>query len=123
MLTVDHLTKLADQSDFSPCKALKYPAHGWRLVLYVIPALIPEIEVAEEQVPATLNILKSLPELVTGEPSKPNGALIVAINQRESIPDVLNCLVQNHTRVYRIAPQEANLEQVYFTLHDEKEGV
>lgn len=82
-----------------------------------------EIEVAEEQVPATLNVLKGLPELVTGDPSKPNGALIVTINQRESIPDVLNCLVQNHIRVYRIAPQEANLEQVYFTLHDEKEGV
>jgi ABC-2 type transport system ATP-binding protein len=82
-----------------------------------------EIEVAEEQVPATLSILKSLPELVAGDPSKPNGALTVAINQRESIPDVLNCLVQNHIRVYRIAPQEANLEQVYFTLHDEKEGV
>ncbi len=82
-----------------------------------------EIEVAEEQVPATLNVLKSLPELVAGDPSKPNGALVVAINQRESIPDVLNCLVQNHIRVYRIAPQEANLEQVYFNLHDEKEGV
>ena len=82
-----------------------------------------EIEVAEEQVPATLSVLKSLPELVAGEPSKPNGALVVAINQRESIPDVLNCLVHNHIRVYRIAPQEANLEQVYFTLHDEQEGV
>jgi ABC-2 type transport system ATP-binding protein len=81
-----------------------------------------EIEVAEEQVPATLNVLKSLPELVAGDPSKPNGAIVVAINQRESIPDVLNCLLQNHIRVYRIAPQEANLEQVYFNLHDEKEG-
>jgi ABC-2 type transport system ATP-binding protein len=83
-----------------------------------------EIEVSEDQVPATLNVLRrSLPELVVGEPSKPNGALLVTINKRESIPDVLNCLVQNHIRVYRIAPQEVNLEQVYFTLHDEKEGV
>jgi ABC-2 type transport system ATP-binding protein len=82
-----------------------------------------EIEVAEEQVPATLKVLQSLPELVTGEPSNPNGALVVAIKQRESIPEVLNCLVQNHIRVYRIAPQDANLEQVYFTIHDEKEGV
>jgi ABC-2 type transport system ATP-binding protein len=82
-----------------------------------------EIEVSEDQVPVTLNVLRSLPELVVGEPSRPNGALLVAINQRESIPDVLNCLVQNHIRVYRIAPQEVNLEQVYFTLHDEKEGV
>ncbi|MBE0699411.1 MAG: ABC transporter ATP-binding protein [Anaerolineaceae bacterium] len=82
-----------------------------------------EIEVSDDQVPATLNLLRNLPELVVGDPAKPNGALVVAINQRESIPDVLNCLVQNHIRVYRIAPQEANLEQVYFTLHDEKDGV
>jgi ABC-2 type transport system ATP-binding protein len=82
-----------------------------------------EIEVSEDQVPATLNVLKSLPELVAGDPSKPNGALVVSINQRESIPDVLNCLVQNQIRVYRMTPREVNLEQVYFTLHDEKEGV
>ena len=58
-----------------------------------------------------------------GEPAQPNGALVVTINKHESIPDVLACLVQNHVRVYRLAAQEANLEQVYFTLHEEKEGV
>jgi ABC-2 type transport system ATP-binding protein len=113
------------------CDRVAVLEHG-RLVALGTPAeltrqyvrrLDVEIEVAEEQVPATLNVLKGLPELVAGDPLRPNGALIVAINQRESIPDVLNCLVQNHIRVYRIAPQEENLEQVYFTLHDEKEGV
>ena len=82
-----------------------------------------EVEVAEEQIPTTLGVLRSLPQLVLGEPSKPNGALVVTINKRESIPDVLAALVQNAIRVYRLAPQEANLEQVYFTLHEEKEGV
>ena len=82
-----------------------------------------EIEVAEEQTEAALQVLRSLPALVVGEPAKPNGALVVTINQRESIPDVLASMVQNHVRVYRMAPQEANLEQVYFTLHEEKEGV
>jgi ABC-2 type transport system ATP-binding protein len=82
-----------------------------------------EIEVAEEQISTTLGILRSLPDLVLGEPSKPNGSLVVTINQRESIPDVLACLVQNQVRVYSLASQEANLEQVYFTLHEEKEGV
>ena len=82
-----------------------------------------EIEVSEEQVPAALSVLRSLPELVLGEPAQPNGALVVTINRHESIPDVLACLVQNHVRVFRLAAQEANLEQVYFALHEEKEGV
>jgi ABC-2 type transport system ATP-binding protein len=82
-----------------------------------------EIEVAEEQTDAALMVLRSLPELVLGEPNKPNGALVVTINKRESIPDVLHIMQQNQIRVYRLAPQEANLEQVYFTLHEEKEGL
>ena len=82
-----------------------------------------EIEVAEEQTEIALQVLRSLPALVIGEPAKPNGALVVTINKRESIPDVLASMVQNHVRVYRMAPQEANLEQVYFTLHEEQEGV
>jgi ABC-2 type transport system ATP-binding protein len=82
-----------------------------------------EIEVLEEQISTARGVLRSLPEMVLGEPSKPNGALVVTINKHESIPDVLAALVQNHVRVYRMAPQEANLEQVYFTLHEEREGV
>jgi ABC-2 type transport system ATP-binding protein len=82
-----------------------------------------EIEVSEEQIPITMGLLRSMPDLVLGEPMKPNGALVVTINRHESIPVVLACLVQNHVKVFRLAPQEANLEQVYFTLHDEKEGV
>ncbi len=82
-----------------------------------------EIEVPEEQIPTALDILRGLPKLVLGEPAKPNGSLVVTINQHESIPVVLACLVQNQVRVYRVASQEANLEQVYFTLHEEKEGV
>ncbi len=82
-----------------------------------------EIEVAEEQIPTALDVLRSLPRLVLGEPAQPNGHLEVTINKHESIPDVLAALVQNHIRVYRMAAQEANLEQVYFTLHEEMEGV
>ena len=82
-----------------------------------------ELEVAEEQIPTALGVLRSLPELVLGEPAQPNGSLVITINRHESIPEVLACLVQNHIRVYRLAPQETNLEQVYFTLHEEKEGM
>jgi ABC-2 type transport system ATP-binding protein len=82
-----------------------------------------EIEVAEGQTESALKVLRSLPQLVLGEPAQPNGALVVTVNKRESIPDVLASMVQNQVRVYRMAPQEANLEQVYFTLHEEKDGV
>jgi len=113
------------------CGRVAVLEHG-RLVALGTPAeltrqfvrrLDVEIEVSEDQVPVTLDLLRSLPELVLGEPAKPNGALVVTINQRESIPEVLACLAQNQIRVYRMAPQEANLEQVYFNLHEEKEGV
>ncbi len=113
------------------CDRVAIMEHG-RLVALGTPAELTrqyvrrlgvEIEVAEEQIPAALGILRSLPELVLGEPEQPNSHLVVTIDKHESIPDVLSCLVQNHIRVYRMAAQEANLEQVYFTLHEEKEGV
>ena len=113
------------------CDRVAVLEHG-RLVALGTPAeltrqyvrrLDVEIEVAEDQVSTTLSVLRSLPNLVLGQPTQPNGALVATIDQRESIPEVLACLVQNHVRVYRLSPQEADLEQVYFTLHAEKEGV
>ncbi|OGO66730.1 MAG: ABC transporter ATP-binding protein, partial [Chloroflexi bacterium RBG_19FT_COMBO_50_10] len=107
------------------CDRVAILEHG-RLVALGTPAeltrqyvhhLDVEIEVAEEQTEIALKMLRSMPQLVLGEPNQPNGALVVTVNQRESIPDVLAFMVQNHVRVYRMAPQEANLEQVYFTLH------
>lgn len=113
------------------CDRVAVLEHG-RLVAIGTPAelsrqylrrLDVEIDVAENQVPAALGVLKSLPELVPGEPVQSNGSLLVTINQHESIPKVLASLVKNHVQVYRLSPLEANLEQVYFTLHEEKEGV
>jgi ABC-2 type transport system ATP-binding protein len=113
------------------CDRVAILEHG-RLVASGTPAelthqyvrrLKVEIEVAEEQTATALKVLRSLPELVLGEPNQPNGALVVTINKRESIPDVLSFMVQNNIQVFRLAPQEVDLEQVYFTLHEEKEGV
>lgn len=113
------------------CDRVAILEHG-RLVALGTPAeltrqyvrrLDVEVEVVEEQIPIAMEVFRSLPQLVLGEPAKPNGALVVTINKHESIPDVLAALVQNHVRVYRMAAQEANLEQVYFTLHEEREGV
>jgi ABC-2 type transport system ATP-binding protein len=113
------------------CDRVAILEHG-RLVALGTPAeltrqyvrrLEVEIDVEEEQTEIALRVLRSMPQLVMGEPAKPNGAIVVTINNRDSIPDVLASMIQNRVRVYRIAPQEADLEQVYFTLHEEKEGV
>jgi hypothetical protein len=82
-----------------------------------------EIEINEEQVEGALQVLRSLPRLVVGEPVRTNGALTVTLTGHEAIPDLLEILVHQSVRVYRIAAQEANLEQVYFALHGEKESV
>ena len=61
--------------------------------------------------------------VVVSEPERTNGALTATLSVHEAIPDLLEALVQKRVRVYRIAAQEANLEQVYFALHNEKESV
>jgi ABC-2 type transport system ATP-binding protein len=113
------------------CDRVAVLEHG-RLVALGTPAelarqyvrrLEVEMEVAQEQIQTALGVLRGLPDLVLGEPAQSNGSLVVTINQHESIPDVLASLVQNHVRVYRLAAQDANLEQVYFALHGEKESV
>jgi ABC-2 type transport system ATP-binding protein len=82
-----------------------------------------EIEVNEEQVTSTVQILRSHPRQVISEPVRTNGALTVTLSGHEAIPDLLEVLVGQSIRVYRIAAQEANLEQVYFALHGEEESV
>lgn len=113
------------------CDRVAVLEHG-RLVAYGTPAeltrqyvrrLDVDIEVHEEQVEAALQILRNLPRLVVGEPLRTNGALMATLAGHEAIPDLLEVLVHQKIRVYRIAAQEANLEQVYFTLHGEEESL
>ena len=112
------------------CDRVAVMEHG-RLVALGTPAALAqqyirrldvEIEVKEQQVEGTLQILRSLPRLVIREPVKTNGALTATLSGHEAIPDLLAALVNQSVRVYRIAAHEANLEQVYFALHGEKES-
>jgi len=100
--------------------ALGTPAELTRQYLHRLDV---EIQVSEQQIPTALKVLKHLPDLIAGEPGQIDGSLLVTVNQQESIPKLLASLVQNEIEVYRLNPQEANLEQVYFTLHKEKEGI
>lgn len=76
-----------------------------------------DLEVDPAQMELVLQILQGLPQLVIGSPKQEKDILTLTLSGREAIPELLNILVQKGLQVYRLAPQEANLEEVYFALH------
>jgi ABC-2 type transport system ATP-binding protein len=76
-----------------------------------------DLEVDPVQTDLALQIVQAFPQLVIGAPKQEKGILTMTLSGWESIPELLSILVQNGLRVYRLAPQEANLEQVYFALN------
>ena len=76
-----------------------------------------DLEVDPVQMALALQILQQLPQLVIGPPKREKEILTMTVSGWESIPELLCILVQKGLRVYRLAPQEANLEQVYFALN------
>ena len=76
-----------------------------------------DLEVDPLQIGLALQTLQQLPQLVIGVPRQEKDILTMTLSGWEAIPELLCILVQNGLRVYRLAPQEANLEEVYFALH------
>jgi ABC-2 type transport system ATP-binding protein len=76
-----------------------------------------DLEVDPVQIDLALQILGGLPQLVSKAPRRENDTLSLTLAGRESIPELLSILLQKGLRVYRLAPQEVNLEEVYFALH------
>jgi ABC-type multidrug transport system ATPase subunit len=76
-----------------------------------------DLEVDPVQLDLALQILEKLPQLVIGSPKQEKEILTLTLSGWEAIPELLSILVKNGLRVYRLAPQEANLEQVYFALN------
>lgn len=76
-----------------------------------------DLEVDPVQMELVLPILQELPQLVLGSPKQEKDFLTLTLSGREAIPELLAVLIQKGLRVYRLAPQEANLEEVYFALH------
>jgi ABC-2 type transport system ATP-binding protein len=76
-----------------------------------------DLEVNPVQMELVLPILQELPQLVIGSPKQEKDFFTLTLSGREAIPELLAVLVQKGLRVYRLAPQEANLEEVYFALH------
>jgi ABC-2 type transport system ATP-binding protein len=76
-----------------------------------------DLEVAPAQTELALETLQKFPQLVIDILKQAKGILSMTLAGREAIPELLSILVQHGLRVYRLAPQEANLEQVYFALN------
>jgi ABC-2 type transport system ATP-binding protein len=76
-----------------------------------------DLEVDPAQMGLALQTLQEFPQLVISTPKREKELLTMTLAGRESIPELLSILVQKGLRVYRLAPQEANLEEVYFALN------
>jgi ABC-2 type transport system ATP-binding protein len=76
-----------------------------------------DLEVDPDQMDSALQILQELPDLVVGAPQQGKDVLTLTISGREAIPELISVLVQKGLHIYRLAPQEADLEEVYFALH------
>lgn len=76
-----------------------------------------DLEVAPAQVELVLNLLPEFPQLVIESPKREKDVLTLTLSGREAIPELLSILAQKGLQVYRLAPQEINLEEVYFALH------
>ena len=107
------------------CDRVAVMEHG-RLVALGTPAELTrqyvkrldlDLEVDPAQIELATQILQDLPLLVIGPVKREKELLTMTITGRESIPDLLAVLLQKGLRVYRLAPQEANLEEVYFALN------
>jgi ABC-2 type transport system ATP-binding protein len=107
------------------CDRVAVMEHG-RLVALGTPAdltrqfvkrLDVDLEVDPTQMELALQTLQEYPQLVISTPKREKDLLTMTLAGRESIPELLSALIQNGLRVYRLAPQEANLEEVYFALN------
>lgn len=76
-----------------------------------------DLEVDPAQMELAIQILQEVPRLVISPVKCEKDMLTLTVAGRESIPELLSVLLQKGLRVYRLAPQEANLEEVYFTLN------
>jgi ABC-2 type transport system ATP-binding protein len=77
-----------------------------------------EIEVAPAELEAALDVLSTAAPDIT--PAHENGVVSLVGVEREAIPRLVSLLAAAGVRLYRVAPQEPSLEDVYFALHGQQ---
>ena len=80
-----------------------------------------DVETAPDQIDLAMTVLTTASSLTRGLPRQNNHHITLTAAGHEAIPDLMNLLVNQGIRVYRIAAHEQTLEEVYFALHGEKE--
>jgi ABC-2 type transport system ATP-binding protein len=80
-----------------------------------------DLEVDPVQIDLAMQTLQGFPQLVIGVPKREKDMITMTLSGRESIPELLSILLGQGLRVYRFAPREADLEEVYFALHGDTE--
>lgn len=80
-----------------------------------------DIDILPDQGELASKILENSNDLVQDEVQRTKGNLTVTVTGREAIPEILNLFVHQGIRVYNLVSREPSLEDVYFTLHGEKE--
>jgi len=76
-----------------------------------------DLELDPAQLGSALQILQELPDLVIAPLKQEKGILTLTLSGRDAIPELLSILVGKGLQIYRLAPRDANLEEVYFALH------
>jgi ABC-2 type transport system ATP-binding protein len=76
-----------------------------------------ELEVARDGLPTALDVLQATTGIADLAPE--NSTITLVGIEREVVPNLVASLVSAGVRIYRVAPQEPSLEDVYFALHGE----
>jgi len=80
-----------------------------------------EIEIEPDGLSIAVRVIQSV--LDGAEPERAGNTLTVVGAPRERIPDLVAALALEGVRIYRVAQQEPSLEDVYFALHGEGDGL
>ncbi len=95
-------------------KAVGTPA---KLTAQYIKRLSVELEVGEDEIERAVQVLRENPRLAIGAPQIEKGTICVTVSGRAAVPELLSLMIGQGISVYRIAPQEVDLEEVYFALN------
>ena len=95
-------------------KAVGTPAE---LTRQYIKRLSVELEVGEGEAERAMQVLRENPRWAISAPQIEKGQISVTVSGREAVPMLLSLLMQQGISVYRMAPQETDLEEVYFALN------
>lgn len=79
-----------------------------------------EIEVDEGSLSAAIQIIKRTENI--SDLQTENGVISATGVDQQAIPEMISNMVGVGVRIYRVDPQEASLEDVYFALHSQEEG-